>query len=80
MALLKQRMSGWMYELERRPSSYIRLATPRTCFRVDEIMNNPCIILNPGLDIGYAARLLVNVGIYQAHGTEAVSRRNGSPN
>lgn len=34
--------------------------------RVYEIMNKPCIVLNPDLGIEYAARLLANVGIHSA--------------
>lgn len=34
--------------------------------RVYEIMNKPCIVLNPGLGIEYAARLLANANIHSA--------------
>ena len=34
--------------------------------RVYEIMNKPCIVLNPDLGIEYAARLLANAGIHSA--------------
>lgn len=34
--------------------------------RVYEIMNKPCIVLNPDLGVEYAARLLANTGIHSA--------------
>lgn len=47
-------------------SKVIAFGQDARCRRVYEIMNKPCIVLNPDLGVEYAARLLASAGIHSA--------------